>query len=172
MGWRISVLVVALLALGIQSDGAEDQPNVENPFKAPTPPKVDSDEGDELATVEENFYINRMSELHPVQRQIICRLAGDEKVNFSRSVLIKSLAEQFKVAPRIGVDEKKVEHAIWQLEEYWLLIRKVPGTETREDPIYELKNDAIARRGMRLWAKKICAPDNLFCVDFDAGVNK
>ena len=174
MAWRLLAIVVVLIGLGAVRGGAfEDPPKVDkNPFKPPSIPMVDEGDDDELATVEEDFYFKRMMELHPVHRQIMCRIAGEENIRFAKSVLVKTVVEQFKAAPRLNVGTKDVEEAIRQLDEYWQLIRKSPGSETDADPLYEIKNEPIAKKGLRRWARKICSPDNVLCVDFDASPNK
>ncbi len=171
--WRILAVAVVLVGIGATHASAYDEPPKidKNPFKPPSVPMVDKDD-DELATVEEDFYFKRMMELHSIHRQIMCRIAGEENIRFARSVLIKSVVEQFKAVPRLNVGTEDVEEAIRQLDEYWLLIRKSPGTEADDDPLYEIKNDPVAKLGLRRWAKKICSPDNILCVDFDSTPNK
>ena len=173
MAWRILVISAVFFALWASPGDAFEEPEkiANNPFKAPTVPNPDKDD-DELATVEDDFYFKRMMELHPIHRQIMCRLAGEENIRFARSILVKTVVEQFKVVPRLNVKPEDVEKAIRELDEYWLLIRKAPDSEFPEDPLYEIKNDPVAKHGLRRWAKKICSPDNVLCVDFDAGVNK
>ena len=111
----------------------------------------------------EIFHYQRMTMLHPVQKQVICRLAGDENMSFAHSVLVHSIVEQFKVLPGLGVDDRGVAEAIELLENFWHLIQKVPGTELRRDPLYQLKDDPNARFGLVLWAKHVCSPDNILC---------
>ena len=109
------------------------------------------------------FYFERMKLLHPVQKQVICRLAGDENMSFAHSILVRSIVEQFKALPHLRIGEKEVAEAIELLENHWQLIQKVPGTESRHDPLYQLKDDPNARYGLILWAKHVCSPENIMC---------
>ncbi len=168
MVWRACIIACYILILAVPSVGAVDEggPKVksgidpDNPFYYPKesiPPK------EEKTPAEEVFHFERMHFLHPVQKQVICRLAGDENMRFAHSVLVKSIVEQFKAAPQLNVVDKDVAEAIGLLENFWRLIQRVPGTQLRHDPLYELKDDPNARFGLRLWAKHVCSPENIMC---------
>ena len=164
MGWRSCVIIFLILTFCGAGLGAEDgnraRVNVEG---GEAPASSPGQSAKDKAPAPEIFRFERMKYLHPVQKQVICRLAGDENMSFAHSVLVKSIVEQFKVLPQLQIGEKEVAEGIELLENYWQLIQKVPGTESRHDPLFELKDDPNARFGLRLWAKHVCSPDNIMC---------
>lgn len=164
MGWRSCVMVILLLTLCGAELGADDgnMPRVNiGSGKTPAYSPGKSSKDERLAP--EIFRYERMKFLHPVQKQVICRLAGDENMRFAHSVLVKSIVEQFKVLPALQIGEKEVAEGIALLENHWQLIQRVPGTESQHDPLFELIDDPNARFGLKLWAKHVCSPDNIMC---------
>ncbi len=157
----LSLIVAAPIVAMAEEEG---RPKVDIKDLGKGVPGITPSGGYVLEDAAARFYYDRLNELDPVAKQIMCRVAGAEKVSFARSVLLKTLVGQFRAVPNLFVGRDDVKHAIWLLEEHWLFIRKVPGTEDQDDPLYEMKKDSHARKGMRFWANHTCAPDNILCL--------